>query len=53
MNDYILIFRSTKLANHIPQRKNGSKDQFGVILGAEALGLGLSIGQTIRLWWFG
>lgn len=53
MNGYVLIFRTTKLTNHIPQRKDSSEDQFGVILGAEALGLRLSIGQTVSLWWFG
>lgn len=51
MKEYVLIFRATKLSNHIPQGKDGSENQLGVILGAEALRLRLTIGQTVRLWW--
>ena len=49
----VLVISAPKLLDHVSQRKDCTENQFGIILNAETLELGLNIWNTIRLRWFG
>lgn len=44
-----VVVRSPQLAHHVSEGEDGAEDEFGVVFGAQGVGLGSVVGEAIGL----